>query len=251
MPEMADSRSADCRSRNGNVQPLGGLPFAYLRSAISVLIPRRLCVLCILPLCAACQTEERVVNYKPFLSGLPNAQTQTPPSLGPEHGPQIPSDAQPDDGVVEEADGSKRLIARSGLALMRHIARTLRDGEEQLFVDQVLCEQTRREYVERGRDAAEAFRTLKKREKDILTLFNRMPAGEQSPMVIVTPIGERMQRLKVTGMAARDLRWTGFDMVLEGARWTPLTEHGQPVVRDGKQVMKFEPSNWRLRWFVE
>lgn len=200
---------------------------------------------------AACQTEERITNYKPFLAGLPNAQTNTPPVLGREHRPAVPADAEESDGRVVEGDGSTRLIARSGLALMRHIARTLAEGEERLFVDQVLCEETRREFLARGRDPAEAFRLLKKREKDVLALFNRMPSGEQSPMVIVTPLGERGQRLKVTGMAAKDLRWTGFDMVLEGARWAPVTRDGQPVVENGRQSMKFEPSNWRLRWFVE
>lgn len=198
-----------------------------------------------------CRSEEKIVSYKPFFSGLSGVETGTPAVLSPRHKPPVPEGAAPDDGVIEEPDGSKRLIARNGLALMRHIARTLAENDETTFVAQVLCEETRREYLARGLDPSRAFRTLKRREKDILELFSRMPAGEQSPMVVVTTLSERTQRLKVTGLAAKDLRYTGFDMVLEGARWAPVFDDGKPVVKDGKQVMKFEPSNWRLRWFVE
>jgi hypothetical protein len=219
---------------------------------------RDLCALCVPLLCflaavatPGCQSEPKVVSYKPFFTGLEGAASNTPPVLGSQHRPEIPEGATPDDGVIEEADGSTRLVARNAIALMAHIQRTLAEDEEALFVDQVLCEQTRLEFKERGHDPAESFRFLQRQQKDIRELFNRMPAGERSPMVIVTPLGPRAQRLKVTGLAAKDLKWTGFDMVFEGARWAPVLKDGKPVMKDKKQVMRFEPSNWRLRWFVE
>lgn len=199
----------------------------------------------------ACQSDERVVSYKPFLTGLQDAQTQTPAVLTEEHKGVDARPTPADKLVVEEADGSKLLVARSALQLMRHIQRTLADADAKLFADEILCEQTRREYIERGLDPTEAYRTLKEREQDIQKLFARMPAGEGSAFVVVSTIGERTKRLQLTPQAGKDLTWTGFDMVLEGARWSPVIKDGKPVVRDGKAVMQFEPSNWRLRWFVE
>lgn len=198
-----------------------------------------------------CQNDERVVSYKPFLTGLQDAQTQTPAVLTAEH-KGVDARATPADKlIVEEADGSKRLVARSGLQLMRHIQRALAEEDTRFLAAEILCAQTRREYVERGLDPTEAYRTLKEREQDIQKLFARMPAGEGSAFVVVTPLGERVKRLRLTPQAGKGLAWTGFDMVLEGARWTPVMEDGGSVVRDGKAVMRFEPSNWRLRWFVD
>lgn len=200
----------------------------------------------------ACAPEERIVHYKPFFTGIKEARTATPPAPGPDQR-GIDVTAAPGDAlVVTEADGSPRLISRSGAHLIRHIERTLADEKlAGLFVDQVLCEETRREYLDRGLDPIEAYRTLKSREQDVRRLFARMPAGERSPFVLVKPLGEREKRVQLTGDAAKGLAWTGFDMVLEGARWAPVVRDGKPVVRDGRTVMRFEPSNWRLRWFVE
>lgn len=201
---------------------------------------------------AACAPQERVVNYKPFFTGIGEAQTATPPAPGPNQRGIDATTAPGDSLVVTEADGSRRLVARSGAHLIRHIERALSDEKlAGLFVDQVLCEETRGEYRDRGLDPAEAYRALKAREQDVRKLFARMPAGERSPFVVVTPLGDREKRVRLTGDAAKGLAWTGFDMVLEGARWAPVVRDGKPVVRDGKTVMRFEPSNWRLRWFVE
>lgn len=127
--------------------------------------------------------------------------------------------------VIEHPDGSKTLQSKTGLQLMYHIQSTLMDDEKDLFVEQVLSEITRSEYRDRGLDPAEAFVRLKKHERDIAKLFSRMPLGENSPNVLMEPLGNNMFRVRVTGPAARDVRYRGFDMVLEGG-------------------------NWRLRWFL-
>jgi|CXWL01.1.fsa_nt_gi hypothetical protein len=53
-----------------------------------------------------------------------------------------------------------------------------------------------------------------------------MPGGEYTPGMLVQTVGRNVFRLQVYGMAARDLKWTGMDMV-------------------------YEENNYRLRWFVE
>jgi hypothetical protein len=46
-----------------------------------------------------------------------------------------------------------------------------------------------------------------------------MPLGENSPNVLMEPLGNNMFRVRVTGPAARDVHYRGFDMVLEGGDW--------------------------------
>lgn len=176
---------------------------------------------------AGCGPTERVVYYKPFMSGLDGVQTQAPEVRERQKTPEVVSAESmgPESLVTENPDGSKTLHSRSGLHLMWHIQRTLADNDADLFAGQVLCDLTRQEYLERGMDPREAFLTLKPQEKDIAKLFSRMPLGENSPNVLRSIIGRNMFRVQLTGKSMEGLEWTGFDMVLE-------------------------KGNWRLRWLV-
>lgn len=168
-------------------------------------------------LLAACQPTERVVSYKPFFAGLPGVQTQTPAVV---HRGDMPA-AAPDDGriVIEHPDGSVTLVARSARHLIAHIQRTLRNNEVDLFVEQVLSEQTRREFLLRGLDPREAFDRLKRDEAALGRLFARMPMGEHSPHVVMRKLDRRLYRVQLTGAAARGLEIYGFDMALENGNW--------------------------------
>ena len=184
-----------------------------------------------LALAASCQRDEKITHYKPFLAGLEGVQTQTPPVAEKPKGPLAAPDpttvSDKDALVVTNPDGSKTLISRCGLHLMHHIQKTLADGDEKLFADQVLSGLTRDEYIGRGIDSREAFRTLKPREKEIAKLFSRMPLGENSPNINMSTVGHNIFRVQLLGQAAKGLEgYTGFDMVLE-------------------------KGNWKLRWFVQ
>lgn len=176
---------------------------------------------------AGCGPTERVVNYKPFMSGLDGVQTQAPEVRERQKTPEIVNAEAmgPESLVTENPDGSKTLHSRNGLHLMWHLQRTLADNDADLFAGQVLCDLTRQEYLERGMDPREAFVTLKPQEKEIAKLFARMPLGENSPNVLRSIIGRNMFRVQLTGKSTEGLEWTGFDMVLE-------------------------KGNWRLRWLV-
>jgi len=176
---------------------------------------------------AGCQPEERIVNYKPFFSGLEGVQTQQPEvregkvvSAGAVDRSELSQEI-----VIENEDGSVTLVSKSGSHLMRHIERTLYENEKELFVEQVLSEVTRREFEARGLDPTEAFDRLKEHERDIAELFARMPLGEHTPQVIMKSVGRNTFRVRLTGMGTEKLYWRGYDMVLEGG-------------------------NWRLRWMV-
>lgn len=170
-----------------------------------------------------CQ-EERIINYRPMLGSLPGAESGTPVT-GLQSDTPDPTAVPDDKLVVKHPDGSKTLTARTAHHLMIHIHTTLQDDDEGLFVEQVLSRRTKDEYYDRGMDPREAFRTLKARRSDIDKLFDAMPMGEYTPGLFLRPVGGGVQRLEVQGPAARELAWTGFDMVME-------------------------KGNFRLRWFV-
>ena len=169
------------------------------------------------PLLAGC-TYRKVVSYNAPLAGLPGAMSGTPETR--DHLRRIDPTATPDGQIrVEHPDGSVELFSHSPRQLMRHIYQTLENGERALFVEQVMCERTRREFRERGYDPGEGFDELLRRRDDVLKLFNAMPQGEYTPGVLWEKQGEKTYRLKVTGLGARDLEWSFMDMVLEQGNW--------------------------------
>lgn len=178
-------------------------------------------VACAISLCAC---EQRVVRHNPFLGGLPGAQSGTPVvrSMGNYTDPgAIP----PDQIVQEQEDGSRRLVTRSARHLMIHIHTTLDRGDKDLFVEQVLSAITRAECLERGIDPGDTFDFLLTKRPEIDALFRMMPNGERTPGLFLRPLGGKTYRLQVEGLAAKDLYWRGFDMVME-------------------------QGHYRLRWFV-
>ncbi|MCL4741401.1 MAG: hypothetical protein KJZ54_04285 [Phycisphaerales bacterium] len=187
--------------------------------------------------------EQRVTYNRPMFAGLPGVQSNRPIVGDGPRGYRDPTRVEGGSIVVEHRDGTTTLVARSAAHLVAHIQRTLVEDEEELFLSQVLSELTVRECRENGVDPAEAFRYLRQHRDEVLKVLARMQAGERSPYVVVQKIDDRVYRVLLTGLAARGLRWRGFDMVLEGGGWD-----SDRVDEDGKPV--FRQSNWRLRWFV-
>ena len=103
-------------------------------------------------LLAGCRPEEKMVHYKPFMAGLEGVQTQTPAVVPKGQEPRVLDEESigPESLVQENPDGTKMLHSRSGLHLMSHIQRTLAEGDDKLFGDQVLSELTKQEFLRAG-----------------------------------------------------------------------------------------------------
>lgn len=174
-------------------------------------------MLALLPAC----TQERVVSMKGPLVGLPGSSAASAQKVTPGHDPTAIEDGQLrvtlDDGTVE-------LRSRRARHLMVHVYQTLLNDERELFTEQVLSEQTKQEFIDRGMDPGQAFDMLMERRRDVFELFNRLPQGEMTPGVLWKKLGDRTYRLKIQGVRARDLRWNCMDA-------------------------RFEDGNWRLLWF--
>lgn len=169
-------------------------------------------------------TESRVVRYNPVLGGLPGAESQTPVvrDFGEYQDPGEPERSELEE---KQADGSIKLLAKNGKHLMNHIHNTLEADNKALFVSQVLSQITKRECLERGVDPGECFEFLQAHRADVDALFNRLPGGERTAGVYPRSLGGNVTRVQLGPRAEGDLKWGGFDMVME-------------------------KGNYRLRWFV-
>ncbi len=169
---------------------------------------------------AGCRYE-RVVSYNPPLASLPGAVTQTPP-VRPGQQPGATGSAEI---VIEHEDGSIELISRNALQLLTHVRRLIgAQGKEipearDLFVEQILSEKTKQEFIDRGFDPAEAYLELRRRERDVLKLLSRMPMGEFTPGLFLKPLERNAFRLAAPPRTSEGLNWTFVDVVVERGVW--------------------------------
>lgn len=179
-------------------------------------------LLAALSLLPGCQPEERVLRYKPFLTGVAGAQY-----AGPQGRPVNPNDGYTDPtrlpadqkSVIELADGSKVLVSKNLRQMMSHLEQCLDSGEDELLLDQVISEKTKEEYRGKGKDPIEVVRFLKRNRKDIAKLFARMPMGEYTPTVILDQPGDKTWIIRLTGAPAQGMKFTKLWARLEQANW--------------------------------
>ena len=161
-----------------------------------------------------CETYEEEAPVNPFFAGMegvsgPGATKERKARIADPR--YLPPEAQRE---VDD-DGNVTLRAKGPRHLMRHIFETLRNNERELFIDQILSEATKQEFVDHGKDPNEAFDMLLEDYEMINQLFARMPMAENAPNARYERIGEGMHRLRLIKGVGRDLKWQGFDMVTE------------------------------------
>jgi len=164
-------------------------------------------------LASGCAPETRVVRYKPWFAGLPGAEGNAK-AIEPNR--QATYLDMPEDQIVqEEPDGSVKLHARNGRHLMIHIYNALAEEQRDIFTQQILSSRTKQEFLARGKDPAEAFDMLVAMEDDVIDLFNAMPFAERTPGLFVEHRGDKIQRIRVSGLQAQHMKLVGMDMVME------------------------------------
>lgn len=171
-------------------------------------------VLLVSPGLIGCETYEKDIGGRPFFSGIDGAELPDveDTSLAGYRDPgaralELRADA--DDGTVV-------LRALTGHHLMRHVFETLRDDEKDIFLGQVLSEATKAEFTANGKTEDDAYEMLRESLPDIEKLFARMPMGEYTPNARVETLRPGMLRVRLLKGVGRDLRWQGFDMIMEG-----------------------------------
>lgn len=181
-----------------------------------------LCLLATGLMAGACQTETHIVRYNPFLANIPGAQTQVKPvgdRLGEYEDPTV---VEGNRTILENPDGSVKLVSKSVRHLMSHIMLCLEYEDDEVLFEQVVSEQTKQEFRGAGKDPFEAVEFVKQNRQDIAQLFARMPFGEQSPNIILKQPAKRTVQLCLTGLAAKDMRFTELWAVMEHGNWKLL-----------------------------
>ncbi|USN99078.1 MAG: hypothetical protein H6810_13160 [Phycisphaeraceae bacterium] len=171
------------------------------------------CVLMCLLALAGCVETRVIPANKPFMSGLPGTQGgafRLPAQSAADNNPLA---AKPGELRTTNPDGTVTLRSPTVRDLMRHILETIMADDQGAFTRDLLSDETRREFAERGYDPGEAFKELKRRREDIRRLFQAMPAGEFTPGVMMKPIGRNMFRLHAGGDPT--MQWTFMDVVFD------------------------------------
>src|SRR5690606_37690781 len=98
---------------------------------------------------------------------------------------------------------------------MTHIERTLAEDLDDLFIEQLLSRQTIDHLASQGQTPEDLVADLKLLRREIARTFARMPFGERSPTTIFEKTGPRMYVLRLTGQAARGVRFTKLWVTFE------------------------------------
>lgn len=166
-----------------------------------------------------CQPEEKIVRYKPFFSNVSGAQFGDMKPVNPNAGYVDPTVVSDNRIEIRNPDGSRRLIAKSVQHMLVHLTRCLDDGEHRLLLDQVVSQKTKDHYREMKKDPMELVEWLNADRKEVARTLARMPLAEHSPTVILEQPGDKTWVIKVTGAAARDLKYTRLWTRLEEGNW--------------------------------
>lgn len=199
-------------------------PSPSLRPAHAGFMPAMGCVCLVFCLLLGACRYERIISSSSILSGLEGSESQIPAKKSSRPLPDFLR--TPDEGIrIEHEDGSITLYSKSIRQLMAHITTTIQNGEQELFVEQLLSKVTKEEFYDRGLDPTLAFDELTLRQRDIARMFYFMPMGEYTPGLYLKNVGRNMFRLELSRANNPTLYWIGIDSV-------------------------FENGNYRLRWFV-
>lgn len=179
---------------------------------------------------AACAESEQV-TIKGGLATLPGARYDYGPNVRAEKTRSASleqavanAEPRPDEDVdvtqgeplrVQDADGNVTLISRSPRHVLYHLIRTLDTGEDELLFEQVLSRALKAEYASRGLEPWDAVDFIKQNQKHVRALVAVMPLGEQTPGLLLQPIGKNRFRLTANPTAAAELRYKHAEFILE------------------------------------
>lgn len=170
---------------------------------------------------SGCASEENVVKYRPFFTGIQGAEFATDP-VNPSKGYVDPTAVADNRIVIEHDDGSRTFVARSPRHVMVHVETLLDEDDprsDRVLLDQLVSEKTKEFYRSEGKDPLSFVTDLRARRTDVAKTFGRMPMGEHTPTVLIDQPGDNIWVLRITGSAGKDLVFTKVWFRLEGTQW--------------------------------
>jgi len=192
--------------------------------------PRRVAALslamCVIGLAACADTpsaDDRTVvrRQRSLFEGLPGA-TRGGEAFAGNGDPLSSLRAQgetPIANLLSSVDGKDTLVCTRPRHVMVHLAMRLNDDKEQAFLDQIVSDVTKQQFVGEGKSEREIIDFLQSNYDDIMLLFARMPAAELSPNVAFDRFTGGQYRIRITGAATKGLRFTELWLEQKGGKW--------------------------------
>jgi hypothetical protein len=115
--------------------------------------------------------------------------------------------------------GKDTLVSKRPRHVMVHLAMRLNDGKEQLFLDQIVSDTTKRQFIGEGKTEQDIIDFLQTNYDDIMILFARMPAAELSPNVAFDRYSGGQYRIRITGAATKGLKFTELWLEQRAGAW--------------------------------
>lgn len=173
---------------------------------------------------AGCETETRVLRYKPFFTGLEGATFGEAPVLDhPSVRPEDPTAAGKEPKlIIEHPDGSVTLVSRSPRHVMTHLEHWLDADEDDVLLEQVLAEETKEHFRSQGKDPMVYIKQLHQDRRDIAAFFARIPQAEHTPTVLLDQPGNKTWIIRLVGAPAQGLRFTKLWVKQEQGQWRLL-----------------------------
>ncbi len=168
-------------------------------------------------------SDDRTVvrRQRSLFEGLPGATRGGEAFIGNTN--SIPSlSAQGETPVADlltSVDGKDTLISTRPRHVMVHLAMRLNDNKEQAFLDQIVSDVTKQQFVGEGKSEGDIIDFLQTNYDDIMILFGRMPAAELSPNVAFDRFNSGQYRIRITGAATKGLRFTELWLEQKSGKW--------------------------------
>lgn len=166
----------------------------------------------------ACATQEKVVRYRPFLSGIDGAQFGSQGPVNSHPGNADPT-AYAGESFITNDDGSETLILASPKLVMIHLERLLDLNRDDEIISRLVSEKTRDEFARRAAGDQGILDFLHHNRKEIAKTFSRMPQAQHSPFVVLQQPGDKVWIIQITDMPARDLKFTRLWVRQEQSEW--------------------------------
>ncbi len=194
---------------------------------------------------AGCETEDKILKYRPFLSNVQGATTQTP-AVGVETGEPakvttsshedgatttMSNDEPVDPSVVAESyydrlaklpDKHVKLEAGDIGTLIRHLRWTLDEDRDEILIDQLLAEDLIERLRMKGEDPLDYVDWLHENRRDIEAMLARMPMAERSPTVTFVQTAKKQYCISLTGSAEKGMKFTELWVAMERGKYRLL-----------------------------
>lgn len=193
-----------------------------------------------------CQSEDKILKYKPFFTNVSGAVTATPAVGVEDGGLGAPKTASSTTGEGYEGAGGGEPIDPTSLAdsyydrlaklpdhmvkleagdigtLIRHLRWTLDEDRSDVLIDQLFAEDLLAELRSRNQDPEEYVDWLYDNRREIEQMFARMPMAERSPTVVYEQTARRQYRVRLTGAAGRGMKFTELWVAMERGKYRLL-----------------------------